>query len=177
MSEHDTDNKSLPSRIGNGMVIMAWIILLGMLTLFFGRFLRQQHNPNEDVVSYSNVDYEEIVLHRNRAGHYIASGKINGKPVEFLLDTGASMVSIPARLEAKLNLQRGPVMEVTTANGTIPVYATRLESIQLGNIVLTDIRASINPYMDSDEILLGMSFLKDMEFIQQGEKLTIRRYY
>ncbi len=176
MSPESKDNKPFPQRLGSSIIVIAWIILLVMLTLFFNKYLRHQHNPNENVISYNKADYQEVKLQRNRYGHYVASGEINGKPVEFILDTGATMVSIPERIADTLRLERGPVMEVSTANGTIPVYATRLDEIQLGDIVLRDIRASINPYMDEDGILLGMSFLKHLEFSQRGEQLTLRQY-
>lgn len=158
------------------MIIVAWVALLGMLTLFFSRFLQQQHNPNEKVITYSKTGYHEVVLQRNRLGHYLARGKINGKPVEFILDTGATMVSIPGRLAAGLHLQRGQIMAVNSANGTIPVYATRLDRVRLGEILQRDIRATINPSMEGDEVLLGMSFLKHLEMNQQGEQLTLRQY-
>jgi aspartyl protease family protein len=67
-------------------------------------------------------------------------------------------------------------VEVVTANGTIPVYLTTLDRIQIGKIVLYDVRASINPYMDEDEILLGMSFLRHLEFSQRDDQLILRQY-
>ena len=158
------------------MTTFAWIVLLGMMTFFFSRYLQQQRNPNQQVVTSSNTEYQEVVLQRNRYGHYYAMGKINHYPVEFMLDTGATIVSIPAHVAAELGLNRGPSMEVNTANGTISVYATRLEQVQIGNIILNDVRASINPYMVEDEILLGMSFLKQLEFTQKGEQLILRQY-
>lgn len=158
------------------MVICAWLVLLTMLTVYFNRFLQRQHNPNEAVISYDQADSREVVLQRNRFGHYVANGKINGQTVEFMLDTGATIVSIPEQLANSLQLQRGPSIEVSTANGSIHVYTTRLQQVQLGNIVLQDIRASINPHMQGDEVLLGMSFLKQLEFIQQGEQLILRQY-
>ena len=162
-------------RLGNNMVVIAWILGLVMLTWFFSHYLRQQHNPNENVVSHSKGGSPEVVLERNRAGHYVASGRINGRPVTFMLDTGATMVSVPARLAGELALAKGPMMQVTTANGNIPVYSTVLNEVQLGDIVLNNVRASINPYMTDDDILLGMSFLKQLDFSQEGNRLTLRQ--
>ena len=75
MSSEKTSKKPFPQRLGSSMIIFAWIILLGMLTLFFNKTLRHQHNPNENVVSYSKADFEEVTLQRNRYGHYVASGE------------------------------------------------------------------------------------------------------
>ena len=146
-----------------------------MLTWFFSHYLRQQHNPNEKVQTYNQGSSPEVVLERNREGHYVASGRINGQPVTFMLDTGATIVSVPARLAGKLSLAKGPMLQVTTANGNIPVYSTVLDEVQLGGIVLNNVRASINPYMTDDDILLGMSFLKQLDFSQEGDRLTLRQ--
>jgi len=174
MAGPQTENK-FPQRLGNNMIVAAWILVLVILTWFFSHYLRRQHNPNENVLNYSQSGAPEVVLERNRDGHYVASGLINGRPVTFMLDTGATMVSVPGRIAEKLDLDKGPMLQVTTANGNIPVYSTRLDKVQLGGIVLNNVRASINPYMTDDEILLGMSFLKQLDFSQQGDQLTIRQ--
>ena len=66
-------------------------------------------------------------------------------------------------------------MNVQTANGTTTAYATRLDSLQLGEIEVHNVKAQINPSMDSDEVLLGMSVLKHLDFNQQGDILTLRQ--
>jgi aspartyl protease family protein len=113
------------------------------------------------------------VLERNRYGHYHARGQINGRDVEFLLDTGATEVSVPAVVANRLRLRKGAEMQVNTANGILIVYAARLERVQLGNIVLHNVKAHINPGIKTDEVLLGMSFLKQLEFSQRGNTLTL----
>ena len=74
-------------------------------------------------------------------------------------------------------MQKGPVGYATTANGVIETYATRLASVSIGDIGIRDVRASINPYMPGEQILLGMSFLKNLELRQQGDRLTIRQQH
>ena len=169
------ENNDLHKKLGGGMTMAAWIILLGLLTLYFSDFLKKQENPNTEVMTRSQSGVEEVILKQNRQGHYVATGRINGRQVDFMLDTGATMVSIPEHIARSLQLERGSVMEVVTANGTVPVYATRLDEVTLGNISLHDVRASINPYMDDDFILLGMSFLKQLEFTQRNDELILRQ--
>ena len=65
---------------------------------------------------------------------------------------------------------------VATPNGMVKVYRTRLQTLDLGVIHLKDVRASINPGMSGDEVLLGMSALKHVEFTQRGTRLTLRQY-
>jgi len=159
------------------MVVLAWIVLLGLLAWWFAGFEESQNNPNQNISSHLTVDgVQEIVLQRNRYGHYVATGSINNVAVTFLLDTGASDVSIPNDLANKLGLKRGISQIYNTANGQITAYLTRLDRINLGGIELRNVRASINPAVQGDEILLGMSFLKELEFTQRGDTLTIRKY-
>ena len=177
MDEGPRREQSVTLKIGKGMTLTAWIIVLLIATLYFDRFLEQQHNPNQNLQTVESEGVREITLLQNRQGHYVASGQINGSKVRFLLDTGATDVSIPERVATRLRLSRGPEVEVMTANGTIPVFMTVLDEIRIDDIELRNIRASINPYMDADEILLGMSFLKHLEFTQRGEKLILRQYF
>ena len=167
------------SGMGKAMLVLAFIIVLGMMTWFFGGILEKQRNPNQQVLTSINTEgIPEVVLQQNRHGHYLATGSINDHPVDFLLDTGATDVAIPAKLAERLNLKKGPEIEISTANGVIVARMTRLDRVDLGNISVTNVRAIINPYMDKDdEVLLGMSFLKKLEMIQRGETLTLRQYY
>ena len=157
------------------MTVLAWLILLALLTLLFSQYDRQQENPNRNIRSQTVDGTVEVRLVQNRGGHYIASGEINNVPVTFMLDTGATLISIPERMAEAMGLIRGPRIPVETANGTIKVYLTRLAEVRLGDIVLYDVKATINPRMDDDTVLLGMSFLKDLEFVQQNDQLVIRQ--
>ena len=75
----------------------------------------------------------------------------------------------------KIGLQRGYRSEVSTANGNIDVYQSQLDKVQLGGIKLHNIRGHINPHMDGETVLLGMSFMQHLEIIQKGDTLTLRR--
>ena len=158
------------------MIIASWIVLLALLTLLFSHLLEQQYNPNQALEGRSLGAVKEVALQRNRDGHYIANGSIDGVAVVFLLDTGATDVAISPALARRLRLQEGPAISVQTANGTLTGYATRLRSVRLANIQQQDVPAIINPGMRAeDEVLLGMSFLKHLELIQRGDTLTIRQ--
>jgi len=173
MNEAD-DNASATKGIGRGMVIAAWVLLLVLLTLFFNQQLDRQNNPNQQLASHMAEGIPEVQLQRNRFGHYVATGTINGQAVEFMLDTGATDVSIPAAIAERLGLQRGQATSYHTANGTITAWQTVAEEIQLGPLRLGPVRASINPHDNSNAVLLGMSFLKQLDFSQQGNTLTLK---
>ncbi len=159
------------------MIAAAWILLLLLLTAVFNGLLEQQRNPNQMVETrMTDGGVLETTLKRNRQGHYVATGKINGTLVEFLMDTGATTISIPTGVANRLDLEVGPSAPVYTANGTIYVRLTRLDEVQLGSVKLRQVSANINPHMGGDSVLLGMSFLRDLEFSQRGDTLTIRQY-
>lgn len=156
------------------MIYIAWLLFLALLTFGFNNHLEQQNNPNQDVTTHFDKDIAEVRLKRNRQGHYVANGQINHFPVTFMLDTGATLISIPEPIADRLKLKKGYPVQSRTANGNIIVYDTRLDSVSLGAIELQNVRASINPHMHGNEILLGMSFMKHLEMTQKGKELILK---
>ena len=96
-----TDSGSPPAnagRIGLIMTVLAWVLVLGLLGAFFSGWMDTLDNPNREVRTEIRADgVREVTLEQNRAGHYVADGTINDHPVTFLLDTGATSVSVPRR--------------------------------------------------------------------------------
>jgi aspartyl protease family protein len=156
------------------MILGAWSLLLLLLTLLFSQWLDTQNNPNSNLkVSIDEGGDVALVLKRNRAGHYVAPGRINGVAVRFLLDTGATYVAVSSSLADKAGLQRGMQAQSRTANGVVRSWLTRIDQLQLGPIEMRDVKATILPAMADDEVLLGMSFLKHLTLKQQGGELVI----
>ncbi len=163
--------------MGRTMLTLCWVVALGLLTLIFGRWESLQINPNQDPNSQRSLTSTQVILQANRQHHYIANGSINGQSVVFLLDTGATHVSVPAHLAAALGLQRGSPMTSQTANGNITVYATNIAQLSLGDITLENLRGALNPGMTGNEVLLGMSALKQLEIRQKGDTLTLIQHH
>ena len=160
---------------GKIMLNLSWVALLGLLTLFFAHQQAKRQNPNQELSSVRRDGYNEITLKRNPQYHYLANGFINGKEVTFLIDTGASDVAVPASLARQLKLTPGESGFMHTANGTVEVRRTQIDKLQLGSIELRNVDASINPGMQGDEVLLGMTFLRHLEFSQKNGELTIKQ--
>lgn len=159
------------------MIVATWVLLLGLLTYFFDKVIEQQFNPNQALTTrYLDGDVREVSLLRNRHGHYVTSGQINGKEVVFMLDTGATGVAIPAHMASDLGLDQGAPINIHTANGRATGYLSRLERVGIDGIELENVRAVINPNDSSDVVLLGMTFLKEIEFTQRGDELILRQY-
>jgi aspartyl protease family protein len=176
MGEPDVP-KAATGRVGTVMIVLAWVLVLALMGGYFSGWLDELNNPNQQVRSARlQGDIRQIVLAQNRSGHYVATGRINGHDVTFLLDTGATAISVPSSVARDLGLKGGAPMQAQTANGVITTYGTRLDRVELGNIALHDVQAHINPHMQGEEILLGMSFLRKLEFTQRDGELTIRQY-
>jgi aspartyl protease family protein len=162
-------------RLGTGMTIAAWVSALALLTLLFSGLLDRQENPNRNVQTLVGPEgVKEVVLKRNRAGHYVADGRINGQPVTFLLDTGATDVAIPEAVARRSGLERGRRRLSRTAAGDVMTWSTLLRSVDLGGIKLYTIPATILPDLAGEQVLLGMSYLKRLELVQRGDTLTLR---
>ena len=162
-------------KLGMMFTLSGWVLGFLLLTFGFSSILDHQLNPNQSLVSSDSGEFRQIVLTRNKHGHYVFDGEINNQAVTLLVDTGATITSIPAHLRDQLQLEIGAAFPVSTANGTTIAYRTRLKELKMGNIVLKDVKASLNPKLP--DILLGMNVLKHLELIQRGDELIIRQYY
>ena len=159
-------------RSGMTMLAVAWVLIMAGLYWFFGDWEAKQVNPNTARVLARQQG--ELTLTRNRAGHYVADGEINGRRVTFLLDTGATWVALSSGLARELGLKRGAAVTLQTAAGTSGGYQTRLDSVRLGPIVMHDVGALVADGMDAATVLLGMNFLKRLELVQRGGELVLR---
>ncbi len=164
-------------RMAGWMITGVWLLVFGLLTLFFQNYLEKERNPNRNVAALTaDNGAREVILQRNRFGHYNVTGKINGRPVEFLLDTGATHIAIPSGVAKRLGLSRLYETNIHTANGNARAYGTKLDLVSVGPIALSDRKAMITPGMTGEVVLLGMGFLKDIEFTQRGDLLILRQY-
>ncbi|MGE3319250.1 MAG: TIGR02281 family clan AA aspartic protease [Candidatus Berkiella sp.] len=165
-SSHDT------SGLGRFMVIITWVIILALLSFFFNQwFKKYKMNTTAAIVKVDGIT--QTVIDRNYLNHYEVEGLINKQKVMFLIDTGASHVVVPGKLADKLQLKPGMPSIALTAGGEVEVYQTVIQELVLGHIVLHNVKATINPHMDDEDVLLGMSALKNIKFIQEDNKLTL----
>jgi aspartyl protease family protein len=153
------------------MALVASLLVLGLLYLFFESSLQARTHPNR---ALQIAPGSELVLKRSSDGHYVFPGTINGEPVTFLLDTGATLVSVPAHLGNELGLKPGARQQAITANGTVTTRATRVDALAFGPFEIRGVPASLNPGMGDEQVLLGMSVLKHLEFTQRGDTLILR---
>lgn len=118
------------------------------------------------------------VLTADVAGHFYTTGSINGTSVRFLVDTGASLVSLGASDARRVGIDasRGQRGITHTANGQAVVSRVRLDTVRVGEIVLHNVEAMVHQ-QDMPMVLLGMSFLNRMEMQRNGETMTLKKRY
>lgn len=150
-----------------------WVVFLGAVTYFISGWDSQQNNPNQQLVTQTRDGSTDIELQANRQGHYLANGSINNQNVTFILDTGATTVSVSESVAQKAGLTREQSGRARTAAGTVNVWSTTIEELRLGDITFNNVPGTINPAMDPDMVLLGMSVLGQLDFSQQSGVLTL----
>ncbi|NHO88289.1 TIGR02281 family clan AA aspartic protease [Pseudoteredinibacter isoporae] len=158
------------------MMYLAWITALALLAFGFNAWLEKRDEERYQPYSEREGEVIRVDIEGNRQGHYLSQGYVNGKPVRFLLDTGATLVAVPEALARKLGMPKGQPGYANTANGRSRVYMSRIDRLELGDIRLQNVAASISTGMEGDEILLGMSALGQLEFTQRGRTLSLRQH-
>jgi len=113
-----------------------------------------------------------ILLPRAADGHYYLDGMVEGQPVRFMVDTGATGVAIPAELARQLGHYQGPEVISSTANGQAIGYAVRAARLTFGPFSAHDVDVAALPALDKP--LLGMSLLQSLEIRQTAAGLELR---
>jgi aspartyl protease family protein len=111
-------------------------------------------------------------------GHFIANGSINGASVMFLVDTGATVITIDRATAIRLgvDLERGDTGMANTANGAVPIIHVKLSKVSVGEVTLYDVDAVVVP-TPLPQALLGMSFLNRMEMHRDGSILVLTQRF
>jgi aspartyl protease family protein len=131
--------------------------------------------PEVVIIDNPNLNPKrELVLKRHKSGHYFARGLINGIPADFLVDTGATTVALPARLATRAGLREGDLRYAETANGRTTVRRTQISELKIGDLRLESVDADIVTELNPGYALLGMSFLSAFDLEQRDDLLIIR---
>jgi aspartyl protease family protein len=149
-----------------GRVFLHAGIWLGLGLLIYVFFLRQE-NPPPRLLGPSSVE-----LQRTPDGHFYIDGRILSEPIRFLIDTGASTVSISERLARQAGLGCDRVSTFTTANGTVQGCTTRVAQLFFGPFEIRDVGVVILPKLGGDA-LLGMNVLRRVRMEQAGDRLRL----
>jgi len=112
-------------------------------------------------------------------GMYLASGSVNGYTVDFMVDTGATVIAINGETAKRLGVDYlgANQIGVRTASGVELAYSIQLQNVQLGDISLDNVDAVVIDGPEPQRALLGMSFLNAFDMERKGERLDLRRKF
>lgn len=161
-------------RAGLGMMLLFWVLLLGGGAWWFHGYLESQRNPNAHLAYADGAEGAPVVLERNRAGHFVATGRINDQPVDFLVDTGATYVAVPGDMAKRLGLESTSSAWFNTANGRVRGELTLLDEVSLGGFSAREVRGSISPGLAGETALLGMSFLGRFDIEIRDSRMVLQ---
>ena len=120
----------------------------------------------------------KIIMTADGQGHFYTTGTINGTSVRFLVDTGATMISLGMNDARRVGVDfnRGEKALTNTANGQAVVSKVQLDTVRIGDVTLHNVGALIHQ-TDMPIALLGMSFLNRMEMQRDGSTMTLKKRF
>lgn len=128
--------------------------------------------------TYAATTPRRMRLSPDTRGRYMSNGRINGRPVRFLVDTGADMVAINAAMADGMGLdyrEDGTRMRVSTASGTTTGWRVTFDRVRLGEVVVQGVDGMVLPGGAPSTPLLGMSFLGRVNLRHEGQVLVIEQ--
>lgn len=139
---------------------------------------RQTIAMGEHINRTVSNDRASVTLQADGRGHYMVQGQINGGSARMLVDTGATMIALPASDAVRLGIdyKKGRVGYVNTANGVAPAYQVRLNTVKVGDIEMNQVDALVQE-QGLSIILLGMSFLNRTEMRHVGEQMVLTKRF
>lgn len=120
-----------------------------------------------------------IILAESGGGHYVTEGQINGGTVRFVVDTGATMVSL-GRSDAErigIKFQEGKPVWMSTANGPAQGWQITLDSVRIQEVTINGVEAVVMPQSMGGMVLLGNSFLSRFKLLREGQTLTLEKRF
>ena len=138
------------------------------------RLLRLGGTPAQLSAAPARTSAREVVISAGPGGHFVSSGAINGKPTRFMVDTGATLVSLgPADARRMgIDLSASRTVMARTANGDVPAQLVTLNSVRVGDVELYNVAAVVVP-QPMPMVLLGNSFLSRMQMRRENDVMRL----
>lgn len=161
---------------GNGLKLVA---ANSDYALFEYRGQRIKHHLTDSpILSFAQASLTQEVRIPASNGMYTMSGLVNGQAQNFILDTGASYVTLSTRHADQLGvnyLNSGKRIQLNTANGKADAYLVSLDKVTVGDIEVAHVQAAVMENLSSDKILLGMSFLGNVSMTHEGQVMLLQK--
>ncbi|WP_238524391.1 retropepsin-like aspartic protease family protein [Methylotenera mobilis] len=127
----------------------------------------------------SSSSNPSVTLYASAGGHFVSECKVNGVPLKFLIDTGATTVALNSgdAKFAKIDYKKGEPVQVSTANGVVTAYRVTIANLKIGGITLSQVEGNVLEGGFPSVVLMGMSALSRMEVKHQGSTMTLTKKY
>ncbi|AFL74392.1 retropepsin-like aspartic protease family protein [Thiocystis violascens] len=156
---------------------LSLLTVLGSLLVLVVSHTQRLGYPNPNPIADPGVSgLPQVVLKQNDVHQFVVGGRMNGERVEFLVDTGAAEVCMPYAVARRLNLPLSPGVISKTGNGNVQSWSAQLDSVDVGGLVASQVKATVLPNMQGEQVLLGMSYLRHMELVLAGGEMTLRPF-
>lgn len=156
-----------PGQTGLIPMMIFWCVVMGLLYLLMTHYLK----PKQAQVR-SNGD---LVIERSSDGHFYTLGAVNGQEVKFMVDTGASLVSVSDAFAQQVGLSGGRPTTFNTANGSRTGRVVEGVTIAIGPVRVSNVRVGVGLQMgDDNEALLGQSFLSKFDITMGKNQMVLR---
>jgi aspartyl protease family protein len=138
------------------------------------RLLRLGSTPSQLSAMPARTGAREVVISAGPGGHFVSSGAINGRPTRFMVDTGATLVSLGADQAQRMGITLSGAHKVMarTANGDVPAYEVVLNSVRVGDVELHNVGAIVVPH-PMPLVLLGNSFLSRLQMRRENDVMRL----
>jgi aspartyl protease family protein len=168
LQDNDEAQKAVsPIKTGLIPMMIFWCVIMGFLYLGMTHYLK----PKQARV-LANGD---LVIKRSKDGHFYTTGTINGREARFMVDTGASLVSVSESFALKASIGAGVPATFRTANGDRPGRIVEGLSVAIGPVSVTNIKVGVGlSGGDESDALLGQSFLSKFDMTMNNNQMVLR---
>lgn len=156
------------TRFGHIYVLLFWAVVMGVVWIAMERFME----PKKAVVTAQG----ELVIPRHRDGHFYVEGTVNGKPIRFMVDTGATGVVVTEAFARGAGLPQGEPTTFNTANGPLTGRTVRGMAVTAGPLSVSPTSVGVGLLGGKSDVgLLGQSFLSKFQVSMTRERMVLRR--
>ena len=156
-----------PTKTGLIPMLIFWCAVMGLLYMTMTHFLK----PKQAQITASS----DLVISRSQDGHFYTMGSINGREVKFMVDTGATLVSVSEAFARQANIRGGIPTTFRTANGDQPGSVVDDALVSIGPVTVTNVKVGVGLRMgDDNQALLGQSFLAKFDITMKANQMVLR---
>jgi aspartyl protease family protein len=148
-------------------IVAFWVVVMGVLYALMAQYLK----PKPVTITAQG----ELIIPKDRDGHFYAAGTVNGRAVMFMVDTGASMVAVSETFARNAGVAEGVPTTFHTANGDMPGRIVKDVPVTVGPIQVSGVRVGVGLVGgEEDQALLGQSFLSKFDITMSKEQMVLR---